>query len=53
MMDQKVKHGTDCTVYFYQIRWFVITTFASDAPKQQQAVKITASGPNSIRLQIL
>ena len=52
-MDHKMKHGTNFTLYLYQIRWFVITTFAADAPKQLEAVKITASGSHSIRLQIL
>ena len=52
-MDQNVKQCTDFAVYFYQIRWFDITAFASKAPKLQEVVEITASGPTSIRLQIL
>ena len=53
VMDQNVKQCTDFAVYFYQIRWFDITAFASKAPKLQEVVEITASGPTSIRLQIL
>ena len=44
-MDQNVKQCTDFAVYFYQIRWFDITAFASKAPKVQEVVEITASGP--------
>ena len=44
-MDQNVKQCTDFAVYFYQIRWFDITAFASKAPKVQKVVEITASGP--------
>ena len=32
-------------MYFYQIRWFDITAFAFKAPKVQEVVEITASGP--------
>ena len=42
---QKAKQGADFAVYFYQIRWFDITAFASKAPKVQEVVEITASGP--------
>ena len=52
-MDQNVKQCTDFAVYFYQIRWFDITAFASKAPKVQEVVEITDSGAPSIRLQIL
>ena len=45
VMDQNRKQCTDFAVYFYQIRWFDITAFASKAPKVQEVVKITASGP--------
>ena len=45
VMDQNVKQCTDFAVYFYQIRWFDITGFASKAPKVQEVVEITASGP--------
>ena len=45
VMDQNVKQCTDFAVYFYQIRWFDITAFASKAPKVQEVVEITASGP--------
>ena len=44
-MDQNVKQCTDFAVYFYQIRWFDITAFAFKAPKMQEVVEITASGP--------
>ena len=44
-MDQNVKQYTDFAVYFYQIRWFDITAFAFKAPKKQEVVVITASGP--------
>ena len=44
-MDQNVKQCSDFAAYFYQIRWFDITEFASKAPKMQEVVKITASGP--------
>ena len=44
-MDQNVKQYTDFAVYFYQIRWFDITAFAFKAPKVQEVVEITASGP--------
>ena len=40
-----MKQYTDFAVYFYQIRWFDITAFAFKAPKVQEVVKITASGP--------
>ena len=54
VMDQNVKQCTDFAVYFYQIRWFDITAFASKAPKVQEVVEITAyPPPPSIRLQIL
>ena len=53
VMDQNVKQCTDFAVYFYQIRWFDITAFAFKAPKVQEVVEITATGPPSIRLQIL
>ena len=46
-MDQNVKQCTDFAVYFYQIRWFDITAFASKAPKVQEVVEITASAPLS------
>ena len=52
VMDQTVKQCTDFAVYFYQIRWFDITMFASKAPKVQEVVEITASG-SFICLQIL
>ena len=52
VMDQNVKQCTDFAVYFYQIRWFDITMFASKAPKVQEVVEITASG-SFICLQIL
>ena len=45
------RDGPECetmyrfAVYFYQIRWFDITAFASKAPKVQEVVEITASGP--------
>ena len=45
VMDQNVKQCTDFAVYFHQIRWFDITPFASKAPKVQEVVEITASGP--------
>ena len=45
VMDQNVKQCTDFAVYFYQIRWFDITACASKAPKVQEVVEITASGP--------
>ena len=44
VMDQNVKQCSDFAVYFYQIRWFDITAFASKAPKVQEVVEITASG---------
>ena len=44
-MDQNVKQCTDFAVYFYQIRRFDITAFAFKAPKVQEVVEITASGP--------
>ena len=44
-MDLNVKQCTDFAVYFYQIRWFDITVCASKAPKVQEVVEITASGP--------
>ena len=44
-MDHNVKQCTDFAVYFYQIRWFDITAFASKALKVQEIVEITASGP--------
>ena len=44
VMDQNVKQCTDFAVYFYQIRWFDITAFASKAPKVLEVVEITASG---------
>ena len=44
-MDQNVKQCSDFAVYFYQIRWFDITAFAFKAPKVQEVVEITASGP--------
>ena len=40
-----MKQCSDFTVYFYQIRWFDITAFAFKAPKVQEVVEITASGP--------
>ena len=43
VMDQGVKQGTDFALYFYQIRWFSFTTFASNASRQQEAVRKTAS----------
>ena len=46
VVDQNVKQCTDFAVNFYQIRWFDITAFASKAPKVQEVVKITASGPH-------
>ena len=52
-MDQNVKQCTDFAVYFYQIRWFDITAFAFKAPKVQEVVELTASGPPSYCLQIL
>ena len=45
VMDQNVKQCTDFAVYFYQIRWFDITALASKAPKVQEVVELTASGP--------
>ena len=45
-MDQNMKQCTDFAVYFYQIRWFDITAFASKSPKVQEVVEITASGPH-------
>ena len=45
-MDQNVKQCTDFAVYFYQIRWFDITAFASKDPKVQEVVKVPASGPH-------
>ena len=45
VMDQNVKQCTDFAVYFFQIRWFDITAFASKAPKVQEVVEITAPGP--------
>ena len=45
VMNQNVKQCTDFAVYFYQIRWFDISAFASKAPKVQEVVKITAPGP--------
>ena len=45
VMDQNVSQCTDFAVYFYQIRWFDITAFAFKAPKVQEVVEITASGP--------
>ena len=45
VMDQNVKQCSDFAVYFYQIRWFDITAFAFKAPKVQEVVEITASGP--------
>ena len=53
MMDQNVKQCTDFAVHFYQLRWFDITPFASKDPKVQEVVKVPASGPPSIRSQIL
>ena len=44
-MDQNVKQCSDFAVYFYQIRWFDIIAFAFKAPKVQEVVEITASGP--------
>ena len=44
-MDQNVKQCTDFAVYFYQIRWFDITAFVFKAPKVQEVVELTASGP--------
>ena len=44
VMDQNVKQCSDSAFYFYQIRWFDITAFASKAPKVQEVVDITASG---------
>ena len=44
VMDQNVKQCSDSAVYFYQIRWFDITAFASKAPKVQEVVEITAYG---------
>ena len=38
VMDHKVKQCNDFAVYFYQIRWFDITTFAFKAPKVQEVV---------------
>ena len=43
--DQNVKQCTDFAVYFYQIRWFNITAFASKDPKVQEVVEIAATGP--------
>ena len=40
-----MKQCSDFAVYFYQIRWFDITAFASKAPKMQEVVEITDSGP--------
>ena len=40
-----MKQCSDFAVYFYQIRWFDITAFASKDPKVQEVVEITASGP--------
>ena len=51
-MDQNVKQGTYFTIYFYLIRWFDFATFASKAPKRQEAVKMTALSP-PIVLEIL
>ena len=48
VMDQNVKQCTDFAVYFYQIRWFDITAFAFKAPKVQEVVELTASGPPPI-----
>ena len=45
-MDQNVKQCTDFAVYFYQIRWFDITAFASNAPKIQEVVEITDCRPS-------
>ena len=45
VVDQNAKKCTDFAVYFYQIRWFDITAFASKAPKVREVVEITASGP--------
>ena len=45
VMDQNVKQCTDFAVYFFQIRWFDITAFASKAPIVQEEVEITAPGP--------
>ena len=53
VVDQNVKQCTDFAVYFYQIRWFDITAFASKATKLQEVFEITVSGAPSIRLQIL
>ena len=44
VVDQNVKQCTDFAVYFYQIRWFDITPFASKAPKMPEKVEITAYG---------
>ena len=44
-MDHNVKQGADFAMYFYQIRWFDITAFASKAPKVQEVVAITAPAP--------
>ena len=46
VMDQNVKQCTDFAVYFYQIRWFDITAFASNAPKIQEVVEITDCRPS-------
>ena len=45
VVDQNVKQCSDFAVYFYQTLWFDITPFASKAPKGQEVVEITASGP--------
>ena len=47
VMDQNVKQSTDFAVYFYQLRWFDITAFASKAPKVQEVVEIMASDPHA------
>ena len=44
-MDQNVKQCKDFAVYFYQMRWFDITAFASKDPKVQEVVEVTAYGP--------
>ena len=43
-MGQKWSNLPIYFTYFYSTRWFDITTFASNAPKQQEAGKVTASG---------
>ena len=55
VMDDNVKQCTDFAMYFYQIRWFDITAFASKAQTVQDVVEITPPPPSSFvcRLQIL